>query len=210
MINMSPPPNGLLSGMILPAIAGVCAVIVGLFCPEMASVFNTPITVPLLNGFGISILLMVVHKIESYFTYEYNVCPVYLTNGQKSWAQNPRQAIFVAFVGTFLLMMGAVFLVMKGGVWPRLLLSIWLAQGLHEWHHSAKSLAQRSYYSGTVSALLFVLHIDFCVAPLWFDTLLLSAEIKTLALQMYYGIQPVVFIGFYLEHRKWKSAVTLS
>jgi hypothetical protein len=194
------PKNGLLSGMILPALAAATALLIGFFLPNVAQIFSGTPSIAFLNSFLVSICLMTVHKIESYLTHEYDVCPVYLTNGQASWAQNPRQAIFVAFVSTFIGMSFMMFLIFKGPPWPLLLLSIWMAQGLHEFHHSAKSLAQKSYYSGTISALLFTAQIDIFVFPKWYGDLGLAS---TAGFYAYYLIQPVVFLGFYLEHRGW-------
>lgn len=194
------PKNGALSGMILPALAAIAALVTGLFLSNVAQIFAGTPSNSLLNAFFVSICLMAIHKIESYLTHEYDVCPVYLTNGQSSWAQNPRQAIFVAFVSTFIGMSFVLFLVFKGSPWPLLLLSIWMSQGLHEFHHSAKSLAQKSYYSGTISALLFVAQIDVFVFPKWYGELGLASDV---GFYLYYLIQPVVFLGFYLEHRGW-------
>lgn len=194
------PSNGLLSGMILTALAALAALVTGFFLPGTAQVFAGTPSDTLLNAFFISICLMTAHKIESYLTHEYNVCPVYLTNGQAAWAQNARQAIFVAFVSTFIGMCFVTLLALKGSPWPKLLLFVWMAQGLHEFHHSAKALAQKSYYSGTVSALFFTAQIDVFVFPKWYAELGLASNA---GFYFYYLIQPVVFLGFYLEHRRW-------
>lgn len=198
------PKNGLLSGMIITLSAAVMALIGGLFIPDVSVLFSEAPSPTLLNAFFVSICLLTVHKIESYLTREYDVCPVYLTNGQASWTQNNRQTIFLAFVPILLGMSFMLFLVMKGPPWPLLLLLIWISQGLHELHHSGKSLAQKKYYSGVISSLIFVLQIDFFLFPEWYAQLHMENEI---AFYLYYALQPFVLLAFYLEHRRWRTAL---
>lgn len=194
------PNNGPLSGMIIPAVTGVAALAGGLLSPEVRDVFAAQPSEVLRHGFLASICLMTAHKLESYLTHEYKVCPVYLTNAQSAWGKDPRQAMFVSFVATFLGMSFVSYLMMEGSPWPMLLLSVWMAQGLHELHHSAKSLARGSYYSGTISALLFTGFTDWRLFPEWYAQLNLHSN---LGLTLFYAVQPIVFGAFYLEHKDW-------
>jgi len=194
------PKNGLLSGMIITALAGVFVVITGCFLPDLAAVFEGKPSGPLLDSFFVSICLMTAHKIESYFTGEYDVCPVYLNNGQARWSQNSREATFLAFVPTFLGMLFLLYLALKGSPWSMMIFVIWAAQGLHEFHHIGKTAAQKSYYSGVVTAVLFTAHIDVFVFPAWL------AQLKSIPgywLYIFYGVQPFVLLAFFVEHRGW-------
>lgn len=200
------PKNGLLSGMILTAATAAAALTAGIAFPGFTESFNVPMPEPLLDSFFLSLGLMVAHKAESYFTREYDVCPVYLTNGQASWGINPRQAMFVSFVSTFIGMSFVNYLSLKGGHWPMLMLSVWMAQGLHELHHSAKSLAQKAYYAGTASAILFTAQIDAFVFPQWREGLGLSPAWDW----GFYALQAPVFLAYYLEHRGWLKKAGLT
>lgn len=198
-MNTLPPKNGLLSGMIITGLAAVAAVLAGLLSPDAVALFNRPVPTGLLDVFFASILVMVAHKAESYFTHEYNVCPVYLASAHAPWGSNPRASLFAGFVGTFLGMMFLVYAVMRGGPWPLLCLGIWAAQGLHELHHAAKSLAQGSYYAGTVTGLIFVAVMALLFWPAWSGALGLAPVWSTI----YAAAHPVIFAAFWVEHRGW-------
>jgi hypothetical protein len=198
------PKNGLLSGMALTYVTAILAVILGLMIPTFAEMFTHPVSPALLQAFLVSIGLMILHKGESYWTKEYDRCPVYLASTRASWSKNPRQVLFVGFVGTFLILMLALYLAMKGPPWILLLLTIWLAQGLHEIHHSAKCLAERRYYPGTVSSIVFVAYVGLYVFPHWYD--LVVAE-RGFYFHLYYYLYVPVFIAFYFEHRCWLKRV---
>lgn len=195
------PKNGLLSGMFIVYTTAAIAVAAGLFWPGVNQFFGANPTTALINTFLVSILLMVAHKLESYFFREYDRCPVYLSSsGHAKWMKHPRQILFVAFVGTFLMLMIVINLVMRGPPWPLLLMAIWMAQGLHEIHHSAKTLVERRYYPGVISSIFFVAHIDVFMFLQWGELVLKGHE---WVYYVYYGLQPVVFLAFVLEHRWW-------
>lgn len=193
------PKNGLLSGMCITWMSGAVALAAGLLYAPAQRAFDTAPPEALLDAFLVTVVVMAVHKVESYLTGEFNQCPVYFTSGNASWAQNPRQAIFAAFVSTFLGMMFLVYLTMRGGHWPMLLMGVWAAQGLHEYHHSAKSLARRSYYPGTVTGLLFAAAVGGLLFPAWAGALGVSGPL----FYAFYAAQPLVLLAFYLEDRRW-------
>src|SRR3954447_788531 len=96
------PKNGLLSGMIITAVTGAFVIPLGLLVPSFRARFAAPMSLELMHLFFASLVLMAAHKVESYWFKEYEQCPVYLTSGRASWAQDPKQAIFVSFVTTFI------------------------------------------------------------------------------------------------------------
>lgn len=197
------PSNGLLSGMVLTWGTAALALTLGVASPTLTAPFDRLPSPALLDAFGLTVVLMLVHKVESYLTAEFDHCPVYLTAARASWATDVRRVNFVVFVGTLLAMLMVLYLVMLGGRWPLLLLTVWLAQGLHEWHHAAKSLAQRSYYPGTATGLCFVALMQALFFPAWADAVALPEGWRW----TYAAAQPLVFLGFFLEHRVWLRQV---
>jgi hypothetical protein len=197
------PGNGMLSGMVLTWGTAIVVLAAGLGSEEVRAGFDRPLAPAVLDGFGLTILFMLIHKVESYLTGEFDQCPVYLTAARASWATDVRRVNFVVFVGTLLTMMTVLYLVLLGGHWPLLLLAIWLAQGQHEWHHAAKSLAQRSYYPGTVTGLLFVASVQGLFFPAWAEAVGLGSGWRL----AYVAVQPLIFLCFYLEHRAWLRRV---
>jgi hypothetical protein len=196
------PKNGLLSGMIITQAAAVIAIVSGLFVPGVDRLFAAAPSKPLLDVLLASVVLMTAHKIESYFTGEFDQCPVYLTVG-RGWEQNVRRAGFTVFVTAFLGGMFLLSLGLRGPPWPLLLMSIWCAQGLHELHHTAKSLVRRRYYPGTVTGILFTVMIDVAFFPLWYRSLPIASDAPLIA---FYACQPLVLLAFYLEDRRWFAA----
>ncbi len=194
------PSNGILSGMVLAWGTAIFVIGIGFFYPHLAAPFDSALSLGFLDAFMVSVLLMFLHKVESYFTLEYEQCPVYATTGRARWAQDSREAVFLAFCGTFLGLALAIALMLRGGYWPLLILAIWMAQGVHEWHHSAKSLTQGSYYSGTVTGLMFVVHVNMVLFPEWYSLLHTTSDLPFYA---YYAVQPVFFVGFVVEHHGW-------
>lgn len=193
------PKNGLLSGMIITQAAAVMAILAGCFLPGVDRIFGGAPPKPLLDVFLGSVVLMTVHKIESYVTGEFDQCPVYLTVG-RGWEQNVRRAGFTVFVTAFLGGMFLLALALRGAPWPLLLMAIWCAQGLHELHHTAKSMVRHAYYPGTISGLLFTLLIDVAFFPMWYRALAVGSDVP---MYVFYGVQPIVLLAFYLEDRKW-------
>lgn len=195
------PKNGLLSGMVMVYATATLVVLAGLFLPPVSVWFSPKPSTELLNVFLVSIVIMAIHKFESYKSKEFDRCPVYLATGSHArWMKQPREVLFVGFVGTFLILMVVINLVMRGAPWPLLLMLIWLAQGLHEIHHSAKTCIERRYYPGVVSSLLFVLHIDLFMVPLWFQHVFGGFHWSG---YLYYASQPIIFLAFAIEHRSW-------
>jgi hypothetical protein len=196
------PKNGLLSGMILTAISAVTVIAVVFIFPEIHQRFDVPLSPSLRFLFLMSALLMVVHKAESYIFGEYDQCPVYLTTGNSPSAKNVRQAIFLSFVPTFLGMLFMVYFALVGPPWHLMIIAIWLGQGLHEFHHLAKSLSRKKTYPGLYSSLLFIGTLSFGVFPLFYDSL---STTRGSLFYAYYLLLPVVFFGFYREDRSWTA-----
>lgn len=194
------PKNGALSGMIIPALTAVVVLPLGLLSDGFRSHFSAPLTPAFQWVFFATIVVMTVHKLESFWFEEYEQCPVYLTSGQASWAQNPRKAVFLSFVPTFIGMLFVAYLAFLGPPWHLLVMTVWLGQGAHELHHGAKSLSRRRVYPGTFSSLLFVGLMWFGVFPLWHD-LVIGARGA-----VFFGTWaalPLVFLAYYLEDRRW-------
>ena len=196
------PRNGPLSGMILTGLAVAVVVPLGLLSEGFRGHFAAPLSPGLRLAFLASLLLMAAHKVESFYAGEYDVCPVYLTSGQAEWARNPRKIFFLAFVPVFVGMTLVVYLAMLGPPWHLLIVTIWLAQGAHELHHTAKSLARRRVYPGLLTSVLFVATVSFGVFPLWHDAVFGA---RGAIFYGYYAALPLVLLAFYAEDRRWTA-----
>lgn len=194
--------NGPLSGMIITAVTALSVVSLCLLSDNFRSYFESPLTPKLLHLFLLSIVAMTLHKMESFWFLEYEQCPVYLTSGQALWAKNSKKAIFVSFVTTFIGMLFVVYLALLGPPWHLILIAIWLAQGLHEFHHMAKSLARRKVYPGLFTSLLFVMIQSFGVFPIWHDQIFSA---RGMAFFGYYASIPIVLMAFFFEDCGWLS-----
>ena len=206
-MNSPLPKNGPLSGMIIPALTAAVVLPLGFFSAGFRSHFAAPLSPAFQWVFGVSIVAMALHKLESFWFEEYEQCPVYLTSGQADWARNPRKAVFLGFVPTFLGMLGVAFLGFLGPPWHLLVMTVWLGQGAHELHHAAKSLARGRLYPGVGTSLFFVGVMWFGVFPLWHDLVIGARG------WLFYGpyaALPLVFLGYYLEDRKWISLAPAS
>lgn len=201
-MNESLPKNGPLSGMIIPAITAAFVLPLGVFSEGFRSHFAAPLSPALQLTFFASIIAMALHKLESFWFEEYEQCPVYRTSGRAEWAQNPRKAIFLGFVPTFIGMLGVAYLGFLGPPWHLLAMTVWLGQGAHEMHHAAKSLSRRTAYPGIASSLLFVGLMWLGVFPQWHD--LVIGERGAIFFGAY-AVLPLVFLGYYFEDRKWIS-----
>lgn len=191
-----------MSGMIIPALAAAAVLPFGFFSATFRSHFTAALTPSFQGVFLISIVLMALHKLESFWFGEYDQCPVYATTAQAEWAQNPRKAVFLTFVPTFLGMMMMAFLAFLGPPWHLIILTVWLGQGAHELHHTGKSLARARLYPGIFTSVLFVGVMSFGLFPLWHDAVVGA---RGLLFYGYYALLPIVLLGFYLEDRKWIS-----
>jgi hypothetical protein len=196
------PKNGVLSGMAITYGIALLALGTGLLLPSVRAVLMRAPSAALLDGMLLSIAVMAVHKAECWWRREYEVCPVYITAAR---GRDGRETLFIGFVITFLAMMAFVYLVLLGPPWPLLMLAVWIAQGLHEIHHAAKSVAARRYYPGTATALLFVGAIDVFVFPRWLA--LVDTEPR-LWFWAFYAAQPILFAAFVLEHQRWLRKTT--
>lgn len=105
--------------------------------------------------FLVSILLMVIHKVECYYTQEYDKDPVYLWFLSKPSFQHSGQVAFLTMCFFVTLMLSMIFLILLGGSWPITVLGIWCMMFVHETHHIAKSIRMRHYYSGLFTSILF-------------------------------------------------------
>lgn len=191
------PKNGLLSGMIIPGLTAAVALTTAFVSSTFRSYFASPLSTPLLWMFFASAVLMALHKLESFWFEEYEQCPVYTTQD----VSNPRKAVFLGFVPIFIGMLFFSFMSLYGPPWQLIALTVWLGQGLHELHHSAKSLARGRVYPGLISSVLFVGLMAFGLFPLWHD-LVVGAE-RGLIFFGFYALMPLVFLGFYVEDREW-------
>lgn len=201
-MSMTPkfPKNGLLSGMIITGIAALVGIGLGLFSPAFVSLMNHPLTPNLQFYFLITILLMTLHKVESYFFKEFDHCPVYLTQGSGMMGENVRRGFFLSFVPIFIGMLFFSYLAFVGGSWHMILLMIWIAQGLHEMHHAAKSLVRQKIYPGLFSSIAFVSVISFKLFPLWYDNIFTE---RGGLFNGYYALLPIVFLMYYFEDKTW-------
>lgn len=194
------PRHGLLSGMVVIAMAVAAALFVGLFLPGWHGPFDVAPTPALLNAFEVSIGVLIVHKVESYRTRKYDVCPVYLTLAHDAPTRTSGQNHFRLLITP--LMAGLILLgfAVRGPPWPMLLIGAWLSQAAHELHHLGKTIAARAVYPGLWSALAFVVTVDAFVAPRWF------AEVGAPgAWWLYVAAQVPMTAAFVVEHVAWRG-----
>lgn len=107
--------------------------------------------------FLISIFLMVIHKIESYITNEYNACPFYINLINKLYQNSIGEIIFLVFCFTFLFFMFIIYSINCDNNLFKYLVLIYAFTFIHETHHLAKTLKYKNYYSGTISAIIYFL-----------------------------------------------------
>lgn len=194
------PPAGLLSGMILTITSAFFWILAPLFSDALIERFRQPLSQGLYFWFAISCVVMGLHKLESYIAGEFDQCPVYLYQGTLPLARDPRRLNFVVFVGTFLAMLLLCVLLMYGMPWPRILIGIWVGQGLHELHHSAKSVQRKLFYPGVFTSILFVWIMGARVFPLWWT----SSFPEYSQFTAYYPVLAAVIWGaFFREDRLW-------
>ena len=138
--------------------------VIGTFSP--VGLFGGIPDAALLRTGGVSVCLMVLHKIESYFTDEVKHDIFY--SRLRSWISNDgfdmQRGFFVGFCPAYCLGLVLLVLVMRGPPWPMLCVFAYVAQCSHEVHHLAKAVVRRGYYPGAVTAVAFVLHSHFLLA----------------------------------------------
>ena len=193
------PKHGPMSGMIVPAIAAAIVLPLGLLSANFRSHFTDPMSPTFLWVFLASAVLMALHKVESFWFGEFDQCPVYVSQP----VENPRKAVFLAFCPIFIGMLFFAVLAFMGPPWHLILLAVWLGQGLHELHHTAKSLARGRLYPGLITSVLFVGVMSFGLFPMWHDSVIGS---RGLLFYGYYVLMPLVFLAHYREDRKWIAA----
>jgi hypothetical protein len=202
-MNAAIPKNGPMAGMIVPALTAALVLPIALLSPAFRSHFASPLSTAMQVAFFASVVLMVLHKVESFWFGEYDQCPVYVTQANSGFAGNPRKAQFLTFVPTFLGMLMFAFLAFLGPPWHLITLTVWLGQGLHELHHLAKSAARGRAYPGIVTSILFVAVMSFALFPMWHDAVIGARGVIFYA---YYALMPLVFLGHYFEDKKWIAA----
>ncbi len=192
------PRNGLLSAMIIPGITAAVVLTLACVSSTFRSYFAVPLSPVFQGALFASFVLMALHKVESFWFLEYDQCPVYLSQD----VSNPRKAVFLAFVPIFIGMLFFAFMGFFGPPWHLIAITVWLGQGVHEMHHTAKSLARDRAYPGIVTSLMFVALMTFGLFPLWHDAVIGA---RGFIFYGYYALLPIVFAGFYFEDRKWIS-----
>ena len=120
----------------------------------------------LLRHGGFSVLLMVLHKLESFYSNEIKHDIFY--SRLKTWIAvddfSTQRAFFLGFCPAYCLGLVLLMLVMRGPPWPMLCVFAYIAQCSHEVHHLAKAVVRRGYYPGAVTALAFVGHSHLLLA----------------------------------------------
>ncbi len=201
------PPAGPLSTMALTAVVPAVGAGVALLNAAFRARLVAPFDEALLSSLGLSVGVMILHKIECYFAHECDACPVYLNLERAPFATNVRQALFVSFVVPFLVMLLLLYAVASGAPWHWLAIGAWLGQGLHELHHVARSASRRRRYPGALTAVVFVWVVLGAVWPATAHALGLGAGWVT---WLGAGLAPLVGLAFYLEDHAWlrKRAAT--
>ena len=110
----------------------------------------------------LTFVLMFVHKVESYATVEWDVCPLYT---YLAYRLEKGKGFFLIFCGTFLVMAMFMMMVITDPSWRFFLPLAWGGQLLNEVHHVSKAFAFKRYYSGAVTALMMVLYACFVFFP---------------------------------------------
>lgn len=193
------PRTGRFSRMAVPTFAVVMVVVIGLGLPGIGAVFAGAITPPLAEALMITFALMGLHKLECYGSREWERSPFYL-RAATLYDDEPGRGYFLAFAPAVVMLLFCAGLLVAPAPWPLLSLLVWLAQGLHELHHLGKAAAERRHYPGVVSAVLFVLVMDGLFLPRWLECVDLPGSAAT----VYLGLQPVLIVIFFLEHRDWR------
>ena len=113
----------------------------------------------------ISLILMFMHKVESYYTREWTVCRFYSGLKKISFLQEHGEIVFLVFCTTFLLSTILMLLMICYEQWIHYNLLIWGCQLINETHHISKAIMRKAYYSGSYSAVLLVLWANLHYFP---------------------------------------------
>ncbi len=112
--------------------------------------------------FLISIFLMLLHKIECYYTEEWLESPFFLAIITSShWAgmdttQMMGEVMFLVFCIWLFIGLFMGWLVLRGGNWGPIALAVWGLTYVLEWHHVIRTLARGEYYSGVYSSIVYL------------------------------------------------------
>lgn len=108
------------------------------------------------TAFIISVVLMLLHKIESFYTNEYHACPVYARLARE--AKTVQEALFKTFCTCLFAALAMILAIWQWGDRAiTVLLVIWAFTFVHEIHHPVQTFISGSYYSGTITAWAYVL-----------------------------------------------------
>ena len=188
--------------MIVVGIAAAAILVIGFFLPGLHPIFAAEPDRGLLDALMVTVVAMILHKGESYRFREWERCPVYQTSTREPWAEARGQLLFLGFVPTFLGLLLLLALVLRGPPWPLLGLFLWCSQGLHEVHHVAKSLVERSLYPGTVTSVRFVASVDALLVPRVAGHLAIEGSAPLIA---FYAVQVGMLAAYVVEHRGWRA-----
>ena len=114
--------------------------------------------------FVFSVGLMFLHKLESYYTNEFNVCPVYYHIRLHITNKSISEANFKIFCFWFFSMLFLItsLIITDMQSLPYLFL-LWIFMFIHEIHHPIQSFINKSYYSGSFTAWIYVFFgFGFC------------------------------------------------
>lgn len=119
-------------------------------------------TLRMKNYFVVSVLLMLGHKVECWFTDEWMDSPFFQALiSSAHWAGMAKEdilgeAIFLTFcVWLFIgLVMGRM--VMQGGGWVLGALGIWGLTYILEWHHVVRTILSGEYYTGLYTSVIYL------------------------------------------------------
>lgn len=103
--------------------------------------------------FLLSILLMLLHKVESFQTLEWEFAPMYKYVLSLGYERGP--LLFLTFICILFLGLFWCFLLLawRWGQW--VLLVVWGLTFLLEWHHLWRTLQSEAYYSGLITGVLY-------------------------------------------------------
>lgn len=119
----------------------------------------------------VSILLMNLHKFESYYQKEWVHTKIFGSNSLVFTRESAQRLIYITFVGTFLLMLIPAYLVLNSSTTQALVFLVWSAQGYVELHHLAKTIFRGYYYPGTFTGLLFFFYQNSTFLPIVINAL---------------------------------------
>lgn len=121
-----------------------------------------PISATMKRLFQASIALMAAHKVECWLTDEWTDSPFFtwLVELPAAGAPIPPEAagelVFLTFVTWLFIGLTMAALVLRGGAGPAIALGLWGLTFLLEWHHVVRTITSGAYYSGVITAVLYL------------------------------------------------------